>query len=177
MLVDMRYDGKLIREQLAGPIKGTWNDFGESSDNPGQRILSFDDDHMDDVIAIITDYDNIALNDKKKALLAEIGKIRWEYTQSMIFDGVRTQADPAIAAITGAGFLGQFLPPGTVRKWKLADGHFRMWTQEEIIQFGAAIAIHIQQCFNREDELTELIVVATSLEDLSLINVKEGWPE
>lgn len=105
--------------------------------------------------------------------LRELADCRWQKTQRFTFDNVETQADPAIAVVTARVVAAQFLPPNSTTKFKLADGEFRVWTTENLIAFGMAINSHVQACFDREEQLTEMIIAAS---DPSSVNIMTGWP-
>ena len=105
--------------------------------------------------------------------LRDLADYRWQKTQRFTYDGVETQADPAIAVVTARVVAAQFLPPESTTKFKLADGEFRVWSAENLIAFGMAINAHVQACFDREDQLTALILAA---EDPSSVDISTGWP-
>lgn len=157
-------------------VQTIWGEGWPSESSPNHKVMSFVKSEAAKVVAVLENYDYLYLVYRREKLLIELAARRWEETQSFVFDGVRTQADPAIAAVTGAAFLGQFLPEGSKRKWKLADGEFRDWTIPEIVQFGAAIATHIQKCFDREEELSIAILSAGNVEVLEGIDIDAGWP-
>ena len=41
---------------------------------------------------------------------------------------------------------------------------------------GAAIAAHIQACFDREEELHIAIKAAADINELAAIDITQGWP-
>lgn len=107
--------------------------------------------------------------------LKSLADRRWWKTQAFTFDGLETQADPAIAVVNATLALRQRrgVPAEAEQVWKLTNADFRMWNEAQIEAFGFAIADHIQACFNREAELSVLIVAA---EDPSSVDTSTGWP-
>ena len=161
-------------------LAGNPNDwsFGPTED-PEWNIAGTSPDRQDDLDAAIEGYDPALLAREKQSMLEDVASIRWERTQHFTYDGVLTQADPAIAVITGKLTLRRELgvPDEVTDRWKLANGEFRLFDKPAIVQFGAAIGMHIQDCFNREDELTTEIMAAPDLVALEAIDIETGWPE
>lgn len=118
----------------------------------------------------------LTLEQLKAAAFQNLADRRWQACQTFAYDGVITQADPAIPAVTAAVVSSQFLPPETVRTWKLATGEFRQWTGAQIIAFGMAISAHVQACFDIERNRSGLIQEATDLTALVAVNIDDGWP-
>ena len=142
----------------------------------GQRIASTALEVDGDAVLRVATYEAIDLTDLKQQAIAEVSNRRWERTQTFTYDGVVTQADPAISAVTAAVVASQFMPPETIRTWKLADGEFRQWDLQAIIAFGMAISAHVQLCFDREAELSDLIEEADTFAELNAIDRTTGWP-
>jgi hypothetical protein len=118
----------------------------------------------------------LTLAEAKGQRLEALADRRWQASQTFTYDGVRTQADPAIPAITAAVVSSQFLPPGTLRTWKLGTGEFRQWTINDIIAFGMAVSAYVQGCFNLEAVRAEAINDAPDLAALAAIDTETGWP-
>ena len=113
---------------------------------------------------------------ERAAMLRRLASRRWEATQRFTYDGVLTQADPAIAVITAAVVGRQAFGITAPQAWKLADGEFRQFDTPALLAFGAAVQAHIQACFDREAALTAAIVAAETPEALAAINIEQGWP-
>lgn len=109
-----------------------------------------------------------------KALKA-LADRRWWKTQTFTYDGVETQADGAIAVVNATLTMRQrrVVPAEYTQTWKLGASEFRQWDETQIEAFGFAIADHIQACFEREAELTDMII---SAEDPSDVDTSTGWP-
>lgn len=107
--------------------------------------------------------------------LKSLADRRWWKTQAFTYDGVETQADGAIAVVNATLALRQRrgVPADYPQTWKLGSSEFRQWDETQIEDFGFAIADHIQACFEREAELTALIIAA---EDPSSVDTSTGWP-
>lgn len=117
-----------------------------------------------------------AFGTARAARLQALAARRWEATQRFTYDGVVTQADPAIAVITAAVVGRQAFNITAPQTWKLADGEFRQFDTPELLAFGGAVQAHIQACFDNEAALTAAIVAAETPEALAEINLEQGWP-
>lgn len=107
--------------------------------------------------------------------LAALADLRWQKSQAFTYDGVLTQADPAIAVVNATLSMRErrVVPPETPQTWKLSQADCRQWNETQIEAFGFAIADHIQACFDREAVLTALILAAP---DPSSVHINTGWP-
>lgn len=74
------------------------------------------------------------------------------------------------ALITGAVVSAMLDPDYSVR-WKGLSG-FVSLTAEQIIFIASSVRAHVQACFDREDELLELLVLG----DFDSSMIDEGWP-
>jgi hypothetical protein len=116
------------------------------------------------------------LADAKAGRLRELADRRWKATQRFVFDGVETQADGAISAITAAVVARQAFAITAPQSWKLADGEFRSFDTTEILQFGAAVQAHVQTCFDHEAALTVQIEAAATIAAIEAVDISAGWP-
>jgi hypothetical protein len=115
--------------------------------------------------------------DARREALAKLAEIRWERTQTFIYDGVRTpSSDTAVAYVTGAVVAIQARQPPPTVNWKLAPGEFRTWDLTQLIAFGSAMRDYIQACFDREEVLAQAIAAATTSREVMAIDLKAGWP-
>lgn len=107
--------------------------------------------------------------------LAALADLRWQKSQAFTYDGVLTQADPAIAVVNATLSMRdrRGVPPEAPQTWKLSQADFRQWNEAQIEAFGFAIADHIQACFDREAVLTAMILAAT---DPASVHINTGWP-
>jgi hypothetical protein len=106
--------------------------------------------------------------------LAALAALRWQKSQTFTYDGVAAApADSALAAVTGFVVAAQIAPPEGATVWKLGQNEFRLWTFEQVVAYGIAIRTHIQACFDREEALTALIVMA---EEPGSVDITSGWP-
>lgn len=107
--------------------------------------------------------------------LAALADLRWQKSQAFTYDGVLTQADPAIAVVNATLSMRERrgVPPEAPQTWKLSQADFRQWNEPQIEAFGFAIADHIQACFDREAVLTAMILSAT---DPASVHINTGWP-
>lgn len=61
-------------------------------------------------------------------------------------------------------------------RWKVAPGLFVTLDAANIIAIGDAVAGYVQDCFDREDELTTAILAASTHGGLDAIDINTGWP-
>lgn len=120
----------------------------------------------------------VALADAQAQALAQLAGDRWLATRFFIYDGVRTQADGAIAVLTGIVTLRRELgvPGGDETTFKLADGEFRRWSLAGLLAFGAAVSAHIQACFDIEEQATTDIMAANTAAAALAIPAGVDWP-
>jgi hypothetical protein len=69
--------------------------------------------------------------------------------------------------LTGAAFAAT-LDPETPIKWKAANG-WVIFTPQQMLEVADMVRKHVQACFDKEGELTEKIMAATSIEELEAI--------
>jgi len=116
---------------------------------------------------------------RKADALSALAGVRWLRTQTMPYDGeASVPADPAMPVITSIAVADQFAPSnGATRTFKLkSPSVFRQWTVAQIVAYGMAIGAHVQACFDREAELSELTDAAADVEALAAIDFNTGWP-
>lgn len=109
-----------------------------------------------------------------KALKA-LADRRWWNSQTFTYDGVKTQAEPALDKV-GATLSSRrcaSVPPEEKRTWKLSNTEYRQWDETQTEAFLAAIVGHLQAGIDREAELSALIIAA---EDPSSVDTSTGWP-
>lgn len=81
------------------------------------------------------------------------------------------------ARITGMWAALQ-INPDLVVDWKdSSTGSWSVLGITEITVISGAVANHVQACFTREKELSDIINVCTTLEELRAVNIYTGWPE
>ena len=74
--------------------------------------------------------------------------------------GVHVQTDDlSQQRLIAAALAAQLDPTSTVR-WKIAAGEFVTLTAPQIVTIAFAVRAHVQNCFDREAELSALIVAA-----------------
>ena len=121
-----------------------------------------------------------AFPQRKADKLTELGRVRWEKTQTFSYDGeTGVPADPALSVITSLSVSEQFASSGgATRNFKLkSPAVFRQWNIDQIVAYGMAIGEYVQDCFDREEELATLINAATDQAALDAIDIATGWPE
>lgn len=112
--------------------------------------------------------------------LSDLASQRWEATQFFTYDGVRTHANNAIGVISARLQLRREtgVPDDYPMKFKLSDGEFRSWDRAGEVEFGQALADHVQGCFDLEGDLTEQIAAAETPSAIGDIveAARAGWP-
>lgn len=136
--------------------------------------------HLDGTVEIrqVPDSSAAYLSILKDYARNRLADIRWNKSQTLIYDGAKAPADGAIGALTGvvvAVRAGLIQPDATIT-WKLADNEFRDWSAQDLLAYGAAVQAHIQECFRREAAFCALIDAAQDQEALDAIDFTEGWP-
>jgi hypothetical protein len=112
----------------------------------------------------------IDLDKYKETKRQEIANARWQTETGGLTlpDGTVVKTDrESQSLLMGAALFAKEDPTYTVN-WKGANG----WTvlnADTILQLAAAVRQHVQSCFDKEKELTEKIMAATSIEELEAI--------
>ena len=112
----------------------------------------------------------ISLDDIKKAKKDEIANDRYiaEYS-GVEFNGVKILTDlKSQVAISGA-VLQATMDPSYTCRWKSENGFIEL-NANLILAIGTAVREYIQNCFNKEADLIELINAATTEEEVEAIN-------
>lgn len=143
------------------------------------QLFVFLTEKMDAVEQALIDYPAAYLAHIKATKSRELATLRWLKTQHFTYDGVLTQADAAMAVVLGALELRsrRGVPNAYEQIWKLNENEFRRWTETDIENFGFGISDHIQACFDREEELSNLIWNAISVEEVEALDLTQGWSE
>jgi hypothetical protein len=155
---------------------------GVTYDELNDRILAHHTSQGEQVIPVETPpepvsweddipiYGNVDFATLKEAKYAEIADSRWRAETGGITlpDGTVVKTDrESQSLLMGAALFAKEDPTYTVN-WKGANG----WTvlnADTILQLAAAVRQHVQSCFDKEKELTEKIMAATSIEELEAI--------
>jgi len=108
--------------------------------------------------------------DKLKAeKRAKISEARWRAeTGGITLNGMEIATDrESQALLAGAVLKAQDDPSYTVN-WKARNGWFQL-NAATLIAIANAVRAHVQKCFDKEKQLTEKIMAATSIEELEAI--------
>jgi hypothetical protein len=110
------------------------------------------------------------LEELKQTKLQEIAYERWkEETGGLTLpDGTVVKTDrESQSLLMGAALFAKEDPTYAVN-WKGANG-WVVLNADTILQLAAAVRQHVQACFDKEKQLTEKIMAATSIEELEAI--------
>lgn len=159
----LNIDELSLRNQRIYKIDDFECPFGHIQISPTRLIIT------DGVPVEIADIEEVPLETLKDDLLKKIADIRWNKCQSFVYDGVENvKADSAISVVNATLTMRnrRGVPPEYAQMWKLAPNEFRHWNEAQIEEYGFAIGDHVQQCFNEEALLAEIINSAESIDDL-----------
>lgn len=146
-------------------------------DDPANRHRQIIADWEAEGNTIPTIGENLTFAEAKAAKFKELNSIRFQHeTGGMMFQNVFVKTDRESTAIITAAYITALADPEFTMNWKVMDGVFATLTAQHIIALGTAIRNHIQECFNREMEITSIIHQATTIEELNVIDLESGWP-
>ena len=111
------------------------------------------------------------LDDIKTAKRAEIANARYLAERAgMSFNGIMIKTDDVSQnKITGAVLAALENPEYTISDWKISDGVFISLSNAQILEIGRALRSFVQEKFTREKDLSNLIDVAATQEEINLI--------
>ena len=114
---------------------------------------------------------------KKQARLKELASIRWEKENGGVEFGMTriSTGDRTKLMVSNARFRAKEDPTFT-KRWKISSGEYIEMSAAMILALAQLIDKHIDACFDRETELAELVMSASSEEELNNINFYKGWP-
>lgn len=110
--------------------------------------------------------------------LAALADYRWTKTQTMpSYDGATdVPADTARSVVTSKVLAAQFMTDEQKLErhaFKLKPGEWRDWNVPDLVNYGLAIGVYMQLCFDREAALEASIIAAS---DPASIDITIGWP-
>lgn len=114
---------------------------------------------------------------RKDEKLAVLAARRWRAeTGGIVFMTMAIKTDEDTQRkITGAYVQADKNPAFTAR-WKMDAGVFVTLNAATIIAIGDAVTAHIQTCFDKEADLSDLITAAEDEAALEAIDIETGWP-
>lgn len=109
--------------------------------------------------------------------LSELADYRWTKTQTMpSYDGATdVPADTARSVVTSKVLAAQFMTEEQKLErhaFKLKPGEWRDWNLPDLINYGLAIGVYMQLCFDREAALEGEIIAAYP----APVDISTGWP-
>lgn len=109
--------------------------------------------------------------------LAALADYRWTRTQTMpSYDGAAdVPADTARSVVTSKVLAAQFMTDEQKLErhaFKLKPGEWRDWNLPDLINYGLAIGVYMQLCFDREAALEGEIIAAYP----APVDITTGWP-
>lgn len=109
--------------------------------------------------------------------LAALAARRWQAeTGGIVVGGLAVKTDAETSAKLTAAYVQAEKNAAFTVRWKVETGVFVTLDAATIIALGDAVTVHVQACFNREDELTTAILAAADAAALEAIDIESGWP-
>lgn len=116
---------------------------------------------------------------QKARMRAQITELRWQKQQEPTnLNGIALQTDDVtVGRITAAVVLMDAAPNSPQsRRWKINETTWVDVDRSSLVAMGAAIAGHIEACFQNEEALHILVNGAQDINDLAAIDIESGWP-
>lgn len=173
-IVPDTYDCDFILAQAGGPNHSGWR-----QNNDGTKLIAYHPDNLQQVVAIIDDYEALHLEKVAKPAarkaIAALGRAK---ARAFAFEGMPIELDQSTEArISGAV---TYLTRNTSvieLHWDLSgDGDFVKLPSATVLALGDAAGAHIQACFANRKALTDAVNAATSAAELALVDLQTGWP-
>lgn len=124
-------------------------------------------------------YPEQSLQTAKTEALAELARIRFAHETKGITlpNGARIHTDRDSQALISGAFstLKEGMLPSI--NWKARDGVWVTLTISEITPIATLVCLHVEACFTNEKRLSEMVLAANSINELSTIDLQSGWPQ
>jgi hypothetical protein len=120
-----------------------------------------------------------SLVEMKDAKCAEIRNLRWlKEVGGIVLNGVAIRTDEnSQTKINGAVTLLMLDPEmAGIDNWEATPGNFVTLPRATMEAVGMAVGQHIQACFTRSRELSDLVVNANSRAAVEAVDITVGWP-
>lgn len=114
----------------------------------------------------------------KAATLTTIATTRFaKETAGIPIDGLGTLPTDrgSQAMLTSTLEFLKLMPDATI-PWKLGNGLFVNLTLQHLQELGKVVGAHVLACFVNEARLADLVLAASTVEDVRAIGFDEGWP-
>jgi hypothetical protein len=120
------------------------------------------------------------LEQRRSALRVRLAERRWRSeTGGVAITGFKSRVDTSResqAMMSGALLAGQYSVVDTF-DWKIGPGVWVEITNAQLVVIASAVAAHVQACFSNERAIENKITAATSIAELTAIDINAGWPE
>ena len=154
---------------------------GVTYDELNNRILTHHTSQGEQVIPVETPpepvsweddipiYGNVDFATLKEAKYAEIADSRWRAeTGGITVNGLEIATDRESQSLLTAAVLKAKDDPSYVVRWKAKNGWF-MLDAQTLCDIADAVRVHVQNCFDNEEQLQIQIDAATTLQELETI--------
>lgn len=123
-----------------------------------------------------TSYADEVLRDRVKEQVTEIRRSKQASPANFMGMQIPTD-DVTVGRITAAAYLMDANPASPqARRWKVTGSIWITLDRTTLVGMGTAIANHIQQCFEREEELTLALDAALTADEILALDIQSGWP-
>mgnify|MGYP006437002637 CR=1 FL=1 len=137
---------------------------------------------QDNKVIITYDIINKNLSEEKQKVLDQVKQIR----NQTIFNGISITINgqtlniksdnETISRVDQARLDSKERPTNWIKRWKFASGVWADIDATQIETIRSKIADHVEASFQNEEQLENQINNATSIQDLSNIDINSGWP-
>lgn len=112
----------------------------------------------------------------RERMLADLSAIRYaREIGGCIVSGVEVRTDrESQSLLTGAAVSAMLNPAYTVA-WKAVSGWVTL-DAAAILGLASAVRAHVQACFDRERELSDMLASAADAAALAAVDIAAGWP-
>lgn len=158
---------------------GVMQHYGYAKDESG-ITLRYEPKDFNAVSLIIEGYQtNYADEILRPEMLKTAADLRWDKQQITTFNGAPLPCDQTTINLVDATRNSMVDAPESDQTclWKAGPTTWITLDAPSLLQMGLAIRNHVQACFNREKALQDLILAATTVDELILIDIRIGWPE
>lgn len=125
----------------------------------------------------VAEYAFVPIEDRKTVLTGLIRDIRWTHEQAG-FDvsGGHQRTDAETQNRLASTVM--YMDKGSIASvdWEQAPGIFDSLSAQDVIDLAISVNAHVQACFTQSRVLTDAVQAATTQEELSVIDINQGWP-
>jgi hypothetical protein len=115
--------------------------------------------------------------DYKAQRKAELAAIRFTHeTAGIVVNGASIDTGLESQAKINGAWAGAQVNPAVVIDWKRSDGTWVQIDAATITGIAMAVFSHVQACYTREMQLSQLIDAAEDIAEIDAVDLTVGWP-